>query len=60
MSTETAGDGSCGAGLRCCSAGGARTSLSVKKYSRKKLVELAIAAVVWECVGARLVEIKRV
>ena len=35
---------------------GGRTRLSFEKYGRKYLLELASAAVVWECFGAPLME----
>ena len=44
-------------GLRWRRAGGDMTSLSVEKYGRRYLLKLVRAAVVWDCVGARLVEI---
>ena len=36
---------------------GAMTRLNVNDVSRRRLQELAMAAVVWECVGARLMEL---
>ena len=52
-----AGDGSWGDGVRGRSADGAMTGLSVNKVSRRRLLELAMAAGVMECVGARLMEL---
>ena len=45
-----------GVGGRWRTAGEAKSFLKLKEYSRKYLLELASAAVVWECVGARLME----
>ena len=52
-----AGDGSWGDGVRWRTADGAMTRLSVNDVSRRRLLELAMAAGVWECVGARLMEL---
>ena len=52
-----AGDGSWGDGVRWRTADGAMTRLSVKEVSRRCLLELAMAAGVMECVGARLMEL---
>ena len=35
---------------------GAMTRLRVNEVSRRRLLGLAMAAVVWECAGARLME----
>ena len=43
--------------MRWRTANGAMTRLSVNEYSRRRLLELAMAAGVWECVGARLMEL---
>ena len=59
MSTG-AGAGSCRLGVLWRTADGALTRLSVKERGRKFLLELARAIVVWDCVGARLVEIVQV
>ena len=59
MSTG-AGAGSCCVVVRWRTADGALTRLSVDEYGRKFLLELARAIVVWDCVGARLVEIVQV
>ena len=50
-----AGDGSWGEGVRWRTADGAMTRLSVNEVSRMRLLELAMAAGVIECVGARLI-----
>ena len=52
-----AGDGSWGEGVRWRTADGAMTRLSVNELSRMRLLELAMAAGVKECVGARLMEL---
>ena len=52
-----AGDGSWGEGVRWRTADGAMTRLSVNEVSRMPLLELAMAAGVMECVGARLMEL---
>ena len=57
-----AGDGSWGDGVRCegvrwCTAGGAMTQVGVNEVSRRRLLELAMAAGVMGCVGARLMEL---
>ena len=52
-----AGDGSWGEGVRWRTADGAITRLSVNKVSRRRPMELAMAAGVMECVGARLMEL---
>ena len=52
-----AGEGSSGVGVRLSTADGAITRLSVNKVSRRRLLELAMAAGVWDCVGARLMEL---
>ena len=52
-----AGDGSWGDGVRWCTADGAMTGLSVNGISRRRLLELAMACGVMECVGARLMEL---
>ena len=52
-----AGKGSSGVGVRWCTAGGAVTQVSVKEVSRRRLLELAMASRVWECVGTRLMEL---
>ena len=44
-------------GLHRRAAGGDRTGLRVEEYSWNYLIELAVAAVSCECVGAQLVEI---
>ena len=36
---------------------GATTLLSVDEVSRRRLMELTMAAGVWECVGARLMQL---
>ena len=46
-------------GVRWRAADGAITRLSVNKVSSRRLLELAMAAWVWECVGARLMELCR-
>ena len=56
MSTG-AGAGSCCVGVLWPFNDGAMTPLSVDERGRKFLRELASAAGVWDCVGARLVEI---
>ena len=38
-------------------ADGAITRLSANEISRRRLLELAMATGVWECVGARLMEL---
>ena len=43
--------------MRWRTAGGAMTQLNVNKVSRRRLLELAMAAGVMECVGARLMEL---
>ena len=43
-------------GVRWRTADGALTRLNVDEYVRKNLLELARAAVVWECFGAWLME----
>ena len=47
------------AGVRVCwrTAAGAMTRLSVKEVSRRHLMELAMVDGLWECVGARLMEL---
>ena len=52
-----AGDGSWGEGVRWRTADGAMTRLSVNEVSRRRLLELAMAAWVMECVGARMMEL---
>ena len=52
-----AGEGSCGAGLCWRTAGEDRTRLSVEEYGRNYVMELARAGVLFECVGAQLMEI---
>ena len=52
-----AGDGSWRVRMRWCMADGVLTRLSVNEVSRGRLLELAMAAGVMECVGARLMEI---
>ena len=52
-----AGDGSWGDGVRWRTADGAMRKLSVNEVSRRRLLELALAAGLMECVGARLMEI---
>ena len=52
-----AGDGIWGVGVRSRTADGAMTRLSVNEVSRRRLLELAMAAGLWECVGARLMEL---
>ena len=47
-------------GLRRCAAGGDSTGLRVDEYGWNYLIELARAAVICECVGARLVEMRHV
>ena len=55
MPTET-GEGSFGAGLRWRTAVEDTTRVSVEEYVRRYLLELTRAAVMWECVGAQLME----
>ena len=43
--------------MRWRTADGAMTRLSVNEVNRRRLLELAMAAGVWECVGARLMEL---
>ena len=43
--------------MRLRTADGAMTRLSVNEVSRRHLLELAMAAWVWECVDARLMEL---
>ena len=43
--------------MRWRTADGAMTKLSVNEVSRRRLLELALAAGLMECVGARLMEI---
>ena len=43
--------------MRWRTADGAMTRLSVNEVSRSCLLELTMAAGVWECVGARLTEL---
>ena len=52
-----AGDGSRNVGMGWGTAGGAMTQLSVKEINRRRLLKLAMAAGVMECVGARLMEL---
>ena len=52
-----AGDGSWRDGVRWRTADGAMTRLSANDVSRRRLLELAMATGVWECVGARLMEL---
>ena len=52
-----AGDGSWGVGVRWRTADGAMARLGVNEVSRRRQLELAMAAGVWECVGARLMEL---
>ena len=44
-------------GVRWRTADGAMTKLKVNEVSRRRLLELAMAAGVMECVGARLMEL---
>ena len=44
-------------GVRWRTADGAMTKLSVNEVKRRRLLELALAAGVMECVGARLMEL---
>ena len=46
-------------GVRWRTADGAMTRLSVNEVSRRRLLELAMAAGVMECVGAWLMELRR-
>ena len=48
--------GGSSAGVRWRMARGALKSLTLHEYGRKNLLKLASAAVVWECVGTRLME----
>ena len=59
MSTG-AGAGSCCLGVLWRTADGALTRLSVEEYGRRYLLKLVRAAVVRDCVGARLVKIGNV
>ena len=59
MSTG-AGACSCHVGVLWRTADGALTLLSVDERGRKFLLELGRAIVVWDCVGAQLVEIGQV
>ena len=43
--------------MLCRTADGAMTRRIVKEVSRRRLLELVMAAGVWECVGARLMEL---
>ena len=43
--------------MRWRTADGAMTQLSVNEVSRRRLLELAMAAGMMECVGARLLEV---
>ena len=43
--------------MRWRTADGAMTRLSVNEVSRRRLLELAMAAGVWDCVRARLMEL---
>ena len=43
--------------MRWRTADGAMTRLSVNNVSKRRLMELAVAAGVMECVGARLMEL---
>ena len=43
--------------MRWCTADGAMTRLSINEVSRRRLLELAMAARVMECVGARLMKL---
>ena len=43
--------------VRWRTADGAVTRLSVSEASKRHLLELAIASGLWECVGARLMEL---
>ena len=52
-----AGDGSWGDGERWRTADGAMTRLRDNYVSRRRLLELAMAAGGWEYVGARLMEL---
>ena len=49
--------GSCGVQVLWRTAVGARIRLCAEEYGRNYLLELARAVVMWECVGAQLVEI---
>ena len=46
--------------VRWRTADGALTRLRVEEYDRRYLMNLVRAAVVWDCVGARLVKIGHV
>ena len=46
-----------GDGVRWLKVDGAMTRLSVNKVSKRRLMELAVAAGVMECVGARLMKL---
>ena len=59
MSTG-AGAGSCCVGVLWRTAHGALTCLSVDERVRKFLLALARAAVVWDCVGDRMVELRHI
>ena len=50
----------CGMGLHWITTVGAMTALSAEGYCRKYLIELAREDLLWECVGARLVELIQV
>ena len=52
-----AGDGSWGDGVRWRTADGALTRLSVNEVSRRRPMELAMAAGVMECVDPRLMDL---
>ena len=54
--TYLSGDGSWGDQVRWHTAEGALTSPSVNGVSRRRLITLAMAAGMRECVGARLLE----
>ena len=44
--------------MKCVMPDGAMTRLSVNEVSRRRLLELAMATGVMECVGARLMELR--
>ena len=55
-----AGEGSCDVGVRWRTADGPLTRFSVKEYGRKYLREMERAAVVFDCVGALMAEMRHV
>ena len=55
-----AGESRCGVEVRWRTASGDRMGLSAEEYGRRYLMELVGAAVLWECFGARLLELGQV